>query len=409
MPFRTALSGLNAASADLRVTGNNIANTSTVGFKESRAEFADVFSLSYGGISQTAIGSGVRLSAVTQQFGQGNIDFTGNNLDLAMNGQGFFVLSDSGTRVYSRAGAFQVNRDGHVVNAQGQRLQVYPPQNPQGTQFNTGTLSDLQLSTSEAPPQATSEVDTRLNLSSEAEVITDAFEMDNPNTFNFSTSLTVYDSLGQTHTATLYFQKTDSLEWNTYLSINGELVPDTVPATAEELTFNSDGSLATPTTPLNFGTHDPQNGADPLNIDFDLSNATQYGGTFNVTSLSQDGFSTGRLNSIDIDSSGVVFARYTNGQSEALGKVALANFANPQGLQQLGDNAWGESFAAGDVILGQADTGNFGTIQAGGLETANVDIAEQLVKMITAQRNFQANAQVITTADSITQTIINIR
>jgi flagellar hook protein FlgE len=406
MPFRTALSGLNAASADLRVTGNNIANTSTVGFKQSRAEFADVFALSYGGISQTAIGAGVRLAAVTQQFGQGNIDFTGNNLDLAMNGQGFFVLSDSGTRVYSRAGAFQVNREGFVVNAQGQRLQVYPPQNPQGTLFNTGTLTDLQLSTSEAPPQATTAVDTRLNLSSQAEEpATAPFSMSDPTSFNYSTSLTVYDSLGQTHTATLYFVKTaTNLEWESYLAIDGTPVGG-----AQTLTFNSDGSLATPTTPLNFGTHDPGNGANLLNIDFDLTNATQYGGSFNVTSLSQDGFSTGRLNSIDIDSAGVVFARYTNGQSEALGKVALANFANPQGLQQLGDNAWGESFAAGDVILGQADTGNFGNIQAGGLESSNVDIAEQLVRMITAQRNFQANAQVITTADSITQTIINIR
>ncbi|WP_026289695.1 flagellar hook protein FlgE [Thioalkalivibrio sulfidiphilus] len=408
MPFRTALSGLNAASADLRVTGNNIANSGTTGFKQSRAEFADVFALSYGGISQTAIGTGVRLAAVTQQFSQGNIEFTGNNLDLAMNGQGFFVLNDSGTQVYSRAGAFQVNREGYVVNTQGQRLQVYTPQNAEGTQFNTGSLADLQLSLSEAPPSATTDVNVRLNLSSVVEPIDPAivFDVADPSSFHYSTSLTVYDTLGQAHTASLYFRNTDTLQWDSYLAIDGNLAGGPLP-----LEFNSDGTLntATTTTPLNFGTYALTNGAADLNIDFDLANATQYGGAFSVTSLSQNGFTTGRLNSIDIDPTGVVFARFTNGQSQALGRVALANFANPQGLQQLGDNAWGESFAAGDVILGEADTGNFGLIQAGGLESSNVDIAEQLVKLITAQRNFQANAQVITTADAVTQTIINIR
>jgi len=154
MPFNTGLSGLNAASADLRTTGNNVANAGTVGFKQSRAEFTDVFPPAFGGVNQTAIGGGVRLAAVTQQFSQGNIDFTGNNLDLALNGQGFFVLSDAGSQVYSRAGAFQVNRDDFVVNAQGQRLQVYPPQDKDGTRFNTGALTDLKLSTGVAPPKA---------------------------------------------------------------------------------------------------------------------------------------------------------------------------------------------------------------------------------------------------------------
>jgi flagellar hook protein FlgE len=408
MPFRTALSGLNAASADLRVTGNNIANSGTVGFKESRAEFADVFALSYGGISQTAIGSGVRLAAVTQQFGQGNIDFTGNNLDLALNGQGFFVLNEGGTQIYSRAGGFQVNRDGYVVNSQNQRLQVYPPQNTSGTQFNTGLVTDLQLSTSEAPPQATTEVDAQLNLSANVEPIdpvTTPFNKDDPGTFHNSTSVTVYDSLGQAHTATLYFANRGPLQWDSHLAIDGQEVGG-----VQALTFNDGGSLESPTAAINFGgSFSPTNGAQDLNIEFDLRSATQYGAGFNVTRLSQDGFTTGRLNGIDIDPTGVVFARFTNGQALSLGKVALANFANPQGLQQLGDNAWGETFGAGDVILGQADTGNFGLIQAGGLEASNVDIAQQLVSLITAQRNFQANAQVISTADTVTQTIINIR
>jgi flagellar hook protein FlgE len=404
MPFRTALSGLNAASADLRATGNNIANSGTVGFKESRAEFADVFALSQGGISRTAIGTGTKLAAVTQQFGQGNIDFTGNNLDLALNGDGFFVLSDSGSRVYSRAGAFQVNRDGFVVNAQGQRLQVYPRQDEIGNQFNTGLLSDLQLSTSEAPPNATTEVEARVNLPAGVDPIAIPFDIDDPASFNNATSVTVYDSLGQSHTATVYFRNTAPLQWESYLAIDGNPVGG-----AQPLQFNPDGTILAPAAPFPFAAYDPGNGADLLNIEFDLSAATQYGGAFNVTSLRQDGFATGRLSGIDIDPTGVVFARFTNGQAQSLGKVALANFANPQGLQQLGDNTWGETFGAGDVILGEADTGNFGLIQSGGLEASNVDIAQQLVNLITAQRNFQANAQVISTADTVTQTIINIR
>jgi flagellar hook protein FlgE len=412
MPFRTALSGLNAASADLRVTGNNIANSSTTGFKQSRAEFADVFAQSFGGISQTAIGTGVRLSAVTQQFGQGNIEFTGNNLDLAINGGGFFVLNDGGTQIYSRAGAFQVDRDGYVVNTQGHRLQVYTPQDELGTQFNTGFLADLQLSTNEAPPSATTEVQALVNLRADVEAIDPAltpFDINDPNSFHYSTSLTVYDSLGQPRTATMYFTNRDQLEWEARAYVDGvELDSPSAPAPLT-LLYNNDGTLASPTTAELFGPYTPPNGAADMNINFDFTRTTQYGSSFNVTGLTQDGFTTGRLNSIDVDPSGVVFARFTNGQSLALGQVAMANFANPQGLQQLGDNAWGETFAAGDVLLGQAGTGNFGLLQAGGLESSNVDITEQLVNLITAQRNFQANAQVITTADAVTQTIINIR
>lgn len=414
MPFRTALSGLNAASADLRVTGNNIANSSTTGFKQSRAEFADVFALSFGGISQTAVGTGVRLSAVTQQFGQGNIEFTGNNLDLAINGGGFFVLNDGGTQIYSRAGAFQVNRDGFVVNTQGHRLQVYTPQNPEGTQFNTGFLTDLQLSTNEAPPSATTEVRALVNLRADVEAIDPAlipFSVNDPNSFHYSTSLTVYDSLGQPRTATMYFINRDQLEWEARVYVDG-IELESPSGDLDDplmLIYNNDGTLASPTTPAAFGPFTPPNGAADMSINFDFTRTTQYGSSFNVTGLSQNGFTTGRLNSIDVDPTGVVFARFTNGQSQALGRVAMANFANPQGLQQLGDNAWGETFAAGDVLLGEAGTGNFGLLQAGGLESSNVDITEQLVKLITAQRNFQANAQVITTADAVTQTIINIR
>ncbi|HKK03663.1 MAG TPA: flagellar hook protein FlgE [Gammaproteobacteria bacterium] len=405
MPFRTALSGLNAASADLRVTGNNIANSSTAGFKQSRTEFADVFARSSTGIASNAIGTGVRLAGVTQQFGQGNVDFTGNNLDLALNGQGFFVLNDGGSQVYSRNGAFSVDRDGFVVNSSGQRLQAYPPANADGSSFSTGTLSDLQLDASEAPPRGTSEVTATLNLRADApDLSATAFDPVDAETFTYTSSLTSYDSLGQAHTSTLYFRNVGPLQWEAHTAIDGNMVGG-----AQLLEFAADGTLASPSGAVSFGAYDPGNGAQPMDIAFDFTGATQYGSTNSVSALNQDGYSTGRLSSIDIDASGVVLARFTNGQSNPLGQVALANFSNPQGLQKLGDNAWGDAFAAGEVVLGAGGSGNFGDIQSGGLEGSNVDLAAQLVGLITAQRNFQANAQVISTADTVTQTIINLR
>ena len=406
MPFNIALSGLNAAAADLKVTGNNIANASTVGYKQSRAEFADVYSQSYGGISKTAIGGGVRLEAVTQQFSQGNIDFTGNNLDLAISGQGFFVLSDRGAPVYSRAGAFQVDRDGFVVNSQGQRLQVFPALDPAGNSFNTGSPSDLQLSTADAPPSATTSVTGIFNLDADATILgAGAIDPTLPSSYSYSSTLTVYDSLGAPHTATTYFRRTGNLTWDSRMVVDGDAAQ--TPA-VQTLTFDSAGNLTTG-MPVSYGAYTPTNGANALNMTYDFSGTSQYGGGFGVNALTQDGYTSGRLTSIEVNDNGVVAARYTNGQAVALGKVALANFANPQGLQQLGDNAWGETYSSGPVQVGEPGTSSLGLLQAGGLEQSNVDISEQLVNLITAQRNYQANAQVITTADTVTQTIINIR
>lgn len=405
MPFRTAVSGLNAASADLRVTGNNIANSGTVGFKESRAEFAEVFATYQSGINNTAIGAGVRLAGVAQQFTQGNIDFTGKSLDLAINGDGFFVLNDSGTQVYTRAGAFQADREGYVVDNQGRRLQVYPPGSEVRGDFDTSRFTDLHLSTSEVPPRATTEIAATLNLASGTDPIDGDvdFDVNDPDSFNFSTSVNIYDSLGQSHTATIYFRSVDPNEnqWQTRVVINGEEVA------SEDLEFDAVGRV-TEGGQISVS-HDLANGSNPLLFELDLRSATQYGGAFNVSSLRQDGFATGNLSGIDIDSSGVVFARFTNGQSQSLGKVALADFSNPQGLQQLGDNVWAETFASGQPIGGEAGAGHLGLIQSGGLEASNVDIAQQLVNLITAQRSFQANAQVISAADTMAQTVINIR
>jgi flagellar hook protein FlgE len=436
MPFRIGLSGLNAASADLKVTGNNISNSGTTGFKESRAEFADVFSQAYGGITKTAIGSGVRLAATPQQFSQGNIEYTENSLDLAINGQGFFVLNDGGSQVYTRAGAFQVDRDGYVVNSGGQRLQVFAPveEGKTDTTFNTGKLTDLKLDFGDNAPTATTKIDSTINLRSDATQIMEAdgvtpvtFDSTDPKTYNYSTSLTLYDSLGTPRTATMYFVKTaDPLVWESHVQLDGAIDPTVFPAPdPQTLTFDSNGKLVDPTAAVDYEfdmtNYEPVNGATigPIDttatppagtniVSIDYSGVTQYGTAYSVSDLSQDGYTTGRLTGFDVDQSGVVFARYSNGHSAELGEVALANFANPQGLGQVGDNNWVATYAAGDPVYGDPGTSNLGTIQSGGLEASNVDIAEELVNLITAQRNFQANAQTITTADTITQTVINM-
>jgi flagellar hook protein FlgE len=405
MPFRIALSGLNAAQSDLNVTANNIANTSTTGFKGSRTEFADLFAVSLQGVSSNASGNGVRVAAVTQQFAQGNIEFTDSNLDLAVSGQGMFILSDNGALAYSRAGAFQMNRDGYVVNSSGQRLQVYPPLAAGG--FNTGGLGDLRLTTTDSPPQATANVDYVLNLpGNAAQPAVAVFDPNDPNTFNQATSLTLFDSLGATHTGTMYFVKTATAnQWDARLYIDGTAVGG-----AQTLQYSNTGLLTAPVGgQLAFPAFAPTTGAANMTVTVDLSRSTQYGNQFAVNSVTQDGYTTGRLIGIDINETGIVQARFTNGISQPLGQIAIANFANTQGLQQLGNTQWAETFSSGQALRGQAGNSGFGLVQSGALEGANVDVTEQLVQMITAQRNFQANAQMISTADSITQTIINMR
>jgi flagellar hook protein FlgE len=405
MTFRVALSGLNAASTDLSVTANNIANSATSGFKSSRTEFASLFAVSSQGTTSTQSGAGVRVSTIAQQFSQGNIDFTDSSLDLAISGQGFFILSDGGALSYTRAGAFQLDRDGYMVNTQGKRLQVFEP-SPAGG-FNTGSLGDLRLLTGESPPNATTLVETIANLPANASPPANAtFDPADSTSYNAATSLTVYDSLGAAHTATLYFVKTAAPnEWNTRLYIDGTAVGG-----AEVLQYSDTGALVSPAGgDIVFPAYVPTTGAAAMNLAFDFAQTTQYGQNFAVNSITQDGYTTGRLIGMDIDATGVVQARYTNGRSLPLGQVALASFANPQGLQQLGDTNWAETFTSGQALRGQAGNSGFGLMQSGALEASNVDITEQLVNMITSQRNFQANAQMLSTYDQITQTVINIR
>ncbi len=407
MAFNTSLSGINAANADLNVTSNNIANVNTTGFKESRAEFADLFQSTSYGLSRNAIGSGVRLSNVAQQFSQGNIDPTGRSLDLAISGEGFFTLSMNGARVYSRAGNFQTDANGYVINPQGARLQVFAA-NANNDGFDVGRLTDLQLLTTDSAPKQTTTVNLAFTLPANASApVVTPFDPADSNSYNYSTGgISVYDSLGVSHTQTSYFAKTaNANEWEVYNYVDGVQVG--APTT---LQFSDTGALTSPTNGLiALDPFTPSTGAGVLSMSLDVNGSTQYGESFALRDTRQDGYASGKLNEISIDTTGVVYARYSNGADKALGQVALTTFVNPQGLQSQGNNLWAETYSSGNPRTGAPDTANLGQIEAGSLEASTVDLTEQLVNMIVAQRNFQANAQMITTQDQITQTVINIR
>ena len=422
MSFNTAVSGIKASGTSLEIIGNNIANAGTTGFKSARGEFSDVFATSLLGSAANAVGKGVAVAGVNQAFTQGNITSTNNVLDMAINGGGFFVLDDSGANVYSRAGNFQVDRTGFVVNPEGYRLQVF---NTTTAGVPTSGLKDLKIDSSLIQPAATATVEISANLDSRSLVPAtawpgagfDAFA--SPPTaptsdmYNASTAVTIYDSLGNSHVQSVYFVKTAvANEWDVYTLIDGvsESGPDTI-------TFDSSGQIPSASLPfqINIAGYTPRDasgavtGAAAQTFDVDLSVLSQFGSDFSVTNINQDGFSTGQLSGVEVGDAGVVYARFTNGQSRALGQVALSTFSNSTGLQPLGGSVWGETFASGQPILGSPGTSGLGTVQSGALEDSNVEVSQELVNMIVAQRNFQANAKVNQTEDTITQTVINLR
>jgi flagellar hook protein FlgE len=402
--FSIALSGLTAASTGLDVVSNNIANADTVGFKSSRAEFADVYAAGAVNLNQSSVGEGTRVSATAQQFTQGDITTTSANLDLAISGDGFFTLKDASGVVYSRNGQFSPDKNGNVVNATGQALQVYPPTTNGG--FNTGTTTQLNLETAQSAPNPTTAGNIILNLPANSPVpTTTPFNPTNPDTYTQSTSTTVFDSLGNPSPATFFFTQTATPNvWSVNMTVNG-----TVVGAAQPLTFSNTGAV-TPagSGALAFNGYTPTDGAAGMNMTFNFGQATQYGSDFGVTSIIQDGYSTGQLSTVSIDASGIVSAVYTNGRTTQLGQLAMANFPNPQGLKQLGDTNWAQTFTSGTVVQGTAGSAGFGNVQSGALESSNTDLTTQLVDMITAQRAFQANAQSITTANQLSQTVINI-
>ncbi len=422
MSFNIGLSGMRAASKDLNVTGNNIANAGTVGFKQSRAEFADVYAASMLGTGKNQQGSGVLLSNVSQQFNQGNINYTENSLDLAINGNGFFQVSNNGALSYTRAGFFGTDNQGYIVDNFGNNLQGYTLDNNDG--LTGGVVDNLQIKTVSQEPKPTSKVDQSFNLNSTNEIPEEpTFDPTDPKSYNSSTSTSIYDTQGNAHVLTQYFVKTGANSWDMHVLIDGVNPGDPSSSTPafSSLVFDSAGKLQTGGkldlagwVPAALDGTPPtmqSNGADPSpkGLELDVSKATQYANSFAVNAVSQDGYTTGELAGIEIDDTGKIFARYTNGQSKIQGQVVLADFANPQGLIPVGKTQWVQSLASGEPARNPGGTGTLGAIQSGALEESNVELSDQLVNLIVAQRNYQANAKTIETESAITQTIINLR
>lgn len=420
MSFQQGLSGLNASSKNLEIIGNNIANANTFGTKVSRAEFSDVYAAALNGAGANPVGIGTRLAAVSQQFTQGSITTTENPMDLAINGPGFFQLTDGKSPVtFTRNGQFKVDRDGYIVNNSLQRLMGYAA-NALG-EIQPGQAVALQLPTGGVSPAATTRMDLEMNLDARQAITTPAsgaaIDFNDSDTYNNATSMTVFDAKGQEVALTYYFQKSATDTWNVFGTANGNSVAgdNTNPQPLTTITFPADGSAPTsPVGPVSFdipATLTSQ-GADTLPITgvlLDLDNATQFGSAFGVTDMQQDGFSAGLLTAIAIETNGIVTARYSNGQSRPAGQVEVATFRNPQGLQPIGDNAWARTYASGEPVAGVPGDGNLGQLQAGALEESNIDLTGELVAMITAQRIYQANAQTIKTQDQVLQTLVNLR
>ena len=416
MSFQQGLSGLNAASKNLEVIGNNVANANTVGSKASRAEFGDMYASAING---TAIGIGVNLQAVTQQFTQGNITTTESPLDLAINGNGFFEVSNGGQTLYTRNGQFQANKDGFITSDTGLKLVGYPAAKD-GT-IQPGAAGPIQLPTAGVDPNPTGKVTIEMNLDSRKATTlvaaTPQIDFTNAKTYNDATSVTVFDAKGQDVALTYYFQKSATDTWNVYATANGtsvnvDALGNPLPVTS--ISFPSNGG--TPTSPLGNvsmtipGTTNAAGATTlPITTDLNLTGATQFGSSFGVTSMVQDGYAAGQLTSVSVEKSGIVMATYSNGQAKPAGQVELAIFRNPQGLSPLGGNLWARSYASGDPTVGTPTSGNFGTLQAGSLEESNTDLTGELVNMITAQRVYQANAQTVKTQDQVLQTLVNLR
>ena len=400
MSFRTALSGLGAATTSLGVISDNIANNATTGFKASRSEFGDIVANTSAFLAKDQVGIGVAVSSVSQLFGQGNLGFTGNPLDLAVSGSGFFRVSDNGTTLYTRNGAFGVDNSGFMVNDGGQRLQAYQADAAGNI---TGALGDLRIAQTTSPPVVTTSVSVDANLDATSVPPVAAFSISDPSSFNSSTSLNIFDSQGSPHTASLYFRNTAPNVWESYVAVDGAQVGG-----VEPMVFDTSGVLTTPAGGTFTTASFTPPGTAAMTVDFDVLAVTQFGTGYSVNFLQQDGASPGELTSVEVDDSGTVLAHYSNNQTTALGQIALANFTNTQGLIRVGDNNWAESFDSGPDLVGEPGSSGFGLIQSGALEGSNVDLTEELVNLIEAQRSYQANAQVISANDTLTQTILNL-
>ncbi len=393
MGFSQALSGLNAAASQLDVVGNNIANSQTVGFKGSSVQFADVY-------TGAKVGQGVRVSGVLQDFSNGTLESTGRNLDLGINGAGFFRFLQGEQIVYSRNGQLTLTKEGYLENAQGARLTGFPAGVGTG-----GQPQVLQVPAGGMNASATTGVDATFNLDAESDIITDAFDPADDDTYSYANTATVYDSLGVQHTMTLYFVKTGENEWAVHSAVDGAVDA----ANTGELRFNSNGTLDEANSTFPDYSFAMNNGADDVTFGINFDGTTQFGQEFDLGSLDQNGYTAGSLVGVTVDDDGNIIGNYANEQSQVLGTLALANFRNPEGLQPAGDNAWVETGTSGQPLLGLAGTGMFGNVESQALEVSNVDLTSELVDLIIAQRNYQANTQTIKVQDEVLQNAVNLR
>jgi flagellar hook protein FlgE len=378
MPFDISLSGLRASLSRLRTTSHNVANVATPGYKESRTDLVD-----------QGDRGGVRVASVTPQISQGDVAFTNNSLDMGITGQGYFQLNDNGKTVYSRDGSFQLDREGYVVNARGQRLQAFEAD---ANGNITGNLGDIQFGQNSSQPAATQNVDVNVSLSATDTAPTAAFNVNDPASYNFTTSTTVYDSLGNPQQMDLYFRQTgapNTVEVHAYS--NGSQV---LPAT--NLDFSATGDLVSPANgQVNVPAYNPGTGAANMNITLNFSDSKQLGVNNEAHAINQDGHTSSQLSGLAVSSEGVVSAKYSDGSTATVGQVAMANFNNPQGLQSLGNNSFVETGASGAAAVAGPGTGNLGLVRAGALESSNVDLDDQMLTMIEAKHQFQANARMV--------------
>lgn len=412
MGFQSGLSGLNAAAKNLDVIGNNVANANTVGFKGSRALFADVFAASLTGAGTGQIGIGTKLSKVQQEFTQGNISVSNNPLDIAINGGGFFRLSNNGTISYTRNGQFHLDNAGYIVSADNLQLTGYTVD--ASGNIITSAPQPIRLSTADIAPQATGTFDATLNLDSRATPIAVAFDPNDPATYTSSTSGTVYDSLGNAHVFTMYFAKTATAgQWALRGTVDGGAVGDVNLGAGAgnpvNLNFDSSGVLTTGMPVAGVSLTVGGGAVSPLAFDLDFSGTSQYGSEFGVSALAQNGYTSGRLTGFNVGEDGVIVGRYSNGQANRLGQVVLANFSNASGLRSLGNNQWEETSDSGLAVVGAPQSSSLGSLQSAAIEDSNIDLTQELVNMITAQRVYQANAQTIKTQDQVLQTLVNLR
>ena len=429
MAFQQGLSGLNMASKALDATSNNIANASTVGYKSSVTHFGDVYASSLAGAGASQVGIGGNVAAIQQQFTQGNITSTSNPLDISINGAGFFKMDNNGAATYTRNGQFSLDKNGYIINDQALKLTGYAaqsgivvPSTPAPIQISAANLPPIETGTSTSV--GFTGVKANLQLDSRATVpvvspwvaATGPLYTPDPQSYNYSTALSVYDSLGNSHALTMYFVKTATPgQWQARFNVDGTSDAYVTPQ-ATNVTFDTQGkltsgpiSLSINLASVNSALSLPSNANSPMAFDVNFTGTTQFGSPFGTNRLEQDGYAAGNLVGLSVGKDGIIQGRYSNGQTFAQGQIVMANFTNPNGLQSMGNNQWTETSVSGPALVGAPNTASVGVLSSSTVEESNVDLTAELVNLITQQRNYQANAQSIKTQDQVLQTLVNLR